>query len=185
MVKTPLQKYDHLTGNNGYLTEHLSKKFHEDSMSKANAFVDLVRRNAGDVEMQANIGAAKKREKNRRALERIISAIEFLGRMGLALRGHRDSGTLLMPQLNSQEIDYTQGNFRATLQFMASCNDKVICEHISNVGKNCTYISPRIQNDILKAIGTFFQKRIVQEVKEARFFPCLLMKRRMYRLKNN
>ena len=95
------------------------------------------------------------------------------GANGLALRGHRDSGTLLMPQLNSQEIDYTQGNFRATLQFMASCNDKVICEHISNVGKNCTYISPRIQNDILKAIGTFFQKRIVQEVKEARFFSLL------------
>ena len=173
MVKTPLQKYDHLTGSNGYLTEHLSKKFHEDSLSKANAFVALVQSNAGDVEQQANIGAAKKREKNRRALERIVSSIEFLGRLGLALRGHRDSGDLLMPQSNSSEIDYTQGNFRATLQFMASCNDKVIYEHISTAGRNSTYISPRIQNDLLEAIGVFFQKRIVHEVKEARFFSLL------------
>ena len=59
IVKTPLQKHTHLTGKNGYLTEHLSKKFHEDSLSRSNAFVALVKSNAGDVEQQANVGAAK------------------------------------------------------------------------------------------------------------------------------
>jgi len=81
-AKTPLQKYTHLTGKNGYLTEHLSKEFYEDSLSRSNAFVSLVESKAGDIEQQAKVGAAKQREKNRRALERIILSIEFLGRLG-------------------------------------------------------------------------------------------------------
>ena len=124
IVKTPLQKYTHLTAKNGYLTEHLSKQFHEDSLSTSNAFVALVKSNAGEVEQQANVGAAKQRKKNRMALKRIIFSIEFLGRLGLPLRRHRDSGTLLMPQLGSSDIDYTQRNFQAMLQFMAACNDQ-------------------------------------------------------------
>ena len=64
IVKTPSQKYDHLTGNYGYLTEQLSKQFHEDSLSRTNEFVTFVKSNTGDVEQQANIGAAKKRKIN-------------------------------------------------------------------------------------------------------------------------
>ena len=56
---------------------------------------------------------------------------------------------------------------------MASCNDEVIYEHITTAGRNSTYISPKIQNDILEAIDVFFQKHIVEEVKEARFFSLL------------
>ena len=142
IVKTPLQKYMHLTGKNAYLTKHLSKRFHDDSLSKSNAFVSQVKNNAGDVEQQARVGAGKQREKNRRGLERITFSIEFLGRLGLPLHGHRDSCTLPMNQTGSSDIDYTQGNFRAMLQFMASCNDQTIYEHIRNVGRNSTYISP-------------------------------------------
>ena len=96
-----------------------------------------------------------------------------MGRLGLPLRGHRDSGTFPKPQLGSSDIDYTQGNFRAMLQFMAACNDQTIYEHIINVGRNSTYISPRIQNDLLDAISASLEKSIVAEVKEARFFLLL------------
>jgi len=106
-------------------------------------------------------------------LERIIFSIEFLGRLGLPLRGHRDSGTLPMPQTGSSDTDYTQGNFRAMLQFMAACNDQTIYEHIRNVGRNSTNISPRIQNDLLDAMGASLEKSIVAEVKEERFFSLL------------
>ena len=60
------------------------------------------------------------REKNRRALERIIVAVEFQGRLGLPLRGQRDFGDLPLPKENN-DIDYTQGNLRATLQLMVDC----------------------------------------------------------------
>ena len=79
IVKTPLQKYTHLTAKNGYLTEHLSKQFHEDSLSRSNAFVALVKSNAGDVEQQANVVAAQQRKKNRMALKRIIFPSSFWG----------------------------------------------------------------------------------------------------------
>ena len=72
IVKTPLQKYTHLTAKNGYLTEHLSKQFHEDSLSRSNACVALVKSNAEDVEQQANVAAAKQRKKNRMALKKNI-----------------------------------------------------------------------------------------------------------------
>jgi len=77
IVKTPLQKYTHLTGKNGYLKKHLSKQLHEDSLSRSNAFVSIIKSNAGDVEQQGKVGAAKQREKNRRALERIIFPSSF------------------------------------------------------------------------------------------------------------
>ena len=105
IVKTPLQKNMHLTAKNRHLTEHLSKQFHKDSLSRSNAFIALVKSNAGDVEQPANVGAAKQPKKNRMALERIIFSVEFLGRLGLPLRGHRDSGTLPMPPPDSSDID--------------------------------------------------------------------------------
>ena len=183
IIKTPLQKHTHLTAKNGYLTEHLSKQFHGDSLSRSNAFVG--KNNAGDVEQQVNVGAAKQRKKNRMALKRIIFSIEFLGRLGLPFLEHRDSGTLPMPQPGSSDIDYTQENFRAMLQFMAACNDQTIYEHINNVGRNSTYISPRIQNDLLDAMGASLEKSIIAEVKEARFFRYWLIKQRMHPQKNN
>ena len=67
IVKSPLQKYTHLTAKNGYLTEHLSKQFHKDSLSRSNTFVALVKSNARDVDQQANVEAAKQRKKNRMA----------------------------------------------------------------------------------------------------------------------
>ena len=79
IVKSPLQKYTHLTAKNGYLTEHLSKQFHKDCLSRSNAFVALVKSNAEDVEQQANAGAAKQRKENIIALERIIFPSSFWG----------------------------------------------------------------------------------------------------------
>ena len=94
-------------------------------------------------------------------------------------------GTLPMLQPGSSDIDYRQGNFRAMLQIMAACNDQTIYEHINNVGRNSTYISPRIQNDLLDAMGASLEKSIVAEVKEVRFFRYRPMKQRMHSQKNN
>ena len=99
IVKTPSQKDDHLTGINGYLTEHLSKQFHENNLSRANEFVES---NAEGVEQQGNIGAAKKRKKM--AFMQIVSSIEVFKRKGFALLGQRDFGALLMPQSNWTKI---------------------------------------------------------------------------------
>jgi len=67
LVKSPLQDYSHLTGKNGYLTSHLSTDFHEDSVSKASAFLNTFHKQS-DVAQQLNAAAAAETNKNRRAL---------------------------------------------------------------------------------------------------------------------
>lgn len=106
---------------------------------------------ADDVILQLNTTAAKQREKNRQTLQRIIVAFEFLGRLGLPLRGHRDSERLLLPPAGTSDIDYTQGNLRATLQLMTACDDDVLREHLFTTSLRTTYISPQAQNELITA----------------------------------
>ena len=76
IVKTLLQKDTHF---NRFLTV-LSKQFNKDSLSRSNQFVALVKNNEGVCQQQANVRAAKKREKNRKILGRIIFfLLSFLG----------------------------------------------------------------------------------------------------------
>ena len=82
IVKIPLQKYTHLSAKNGYLTEHLSKQFHEDSLSRSNAFVPLVKSNAGDVEQQANVGAAKATQEKQNGFEKNYFFHRVFGAIG-------------------------------------------------------------------------------------------------------
>lgn len=182
LVKTPLQTYSHLTGEDGYLSNHVTKEFHENCVTKAQSFIDTMTAGGkGDIAQQLGSAAAAEREKNRAALKRIILAVEFNGRLGLPLRGHRDSGTLQHPAVHKQVsgvthlsgIDYSQGNLRATLQLMLECNDVVLTQHLSTARQNSTYISPLSQNAIIDAVATVIKRSIVASVEKAQFFSIL------------
>jgi hypothetical protein len=184
LVKSPLQKYDHLTGKDGYLTSHLATVFHEDCLSRANALVETMRSSAGNISQQLHTSAAGYLEKNRRALGRIIQAIEYHGRLGLPLRGHRDSGELPLhdataagsagsSRITGSNIDYTEGNLRALLQLMVECNDDVLKQHLATTGKNATYISPVSQNVLIESMSTVMQRKILAEVQQAKYFAVL------------
>jgi hypothetical protein len=166
LVHQPLTKYDLLTGKKGALTAHLKCGYHEDSMQKSQCFKQAMY--SGDVSKQLQTTFSLQREKNKDALKRILKAIEFLGRTGMALRGHRDSGQLALG-VNT----YTEGNFRALLQLMVDCGDVTLQVHIENAKKNATYLSPSSQNNIITAIFHTMRKDIVAEVKHARFFSIM------------
>ena len=134
-----------------YLSNHVTKEFHENCVTKAQSFIETMKDGGkGDISQQLSSAAAAQREKNRAALKRIILAIEFNGRLGLPLRGHRDPGTLQHPAVHKQVssvthlsgIDYSQGNLRATLRLMLECNDVVLTHHLSTARQNSTYIPP-------------------------------------------
>jgi len=161
-----------MTGDNGYLTSHLRNAFHEDCSTRAHAFVQLKHSQSGDIAQQLDSAAAAQRERNRRALQRIIQAIEFHGRLGIALRGHRDCGDLRVPECGG-EIDYTQGNMRATLQLMVACNDEALKQHLTTTGRNATYISPASQNLLIDAIAAVIRRHVVAEVNDAGYFSIL------------
>ena len=97
LVKELLKKYVHLTGKDGYLTQHLKNIFHEYSAQAATDFLKTIE-SGSDISSLLNQEAAGQRMNNRSCLKRILQAIEFYGRLGLALRGHRDSGELLIEE---------------------------------------------------------------------------------------
>ena len=73
-----------------------------------------------------NQAATTALEKNRLILRRILEAIVFLGRLGLPLRVHRDSG-LLSLATNEERFDYyAEENFRALLRLMSACGDSIL-----------------------------------------------------------
>ena len=166
LVTQPLTNYSRLTGREGYLTKHLKKDFQDQAKQAADAFL---KRGEKDILTQIDAKFAQQRDKNRAALTRIISAIEYHGRLGLPLRGHSDSGPLRM----QNDIDYTQGNFCALMQMMAACGDKTLEEHSKKCAKNASYISPAAQNNIIGCINTVLQQHIVEEVVEAKMFSLL------------
>jgi len=60
------------------------------------------------------------------------------------------------------------------LQLIAA-NDDAVKNHLEQPAmRNCTYKSPKIQNDIIEIIGKdIIQKKIVSEITEARFYSIL------------
>ena len=69
------------------------------------------------------------------------------------------------------------GNFIAHLKVMAN-HDALLKVHLERPRfHNATYVSPRIQNEIIDVIGkSIIQKSLLNEVKEANFLLLWFMK---------
>ena len=108
-------------------------------------------------------------EKNRHVLKSILKCIEFCGRRGITLRGHRDNDT----QIDTAEKDShhtNTGNFKELIRFQIDSGDSILEEHLRNCPKNATYVS-KMQNELLLCIKMFIQNKIVEEVKNQPFGP--------------
>ena len=66
-----------------------------------------------------------------------------MGRQNVALRGHRDDGSLFNPQLGNE------GNFRELLRFRIDAGDKSLESHLQNTSSRSTYISKTTKNEII------------------------------------
>ena len=126
-----------------------------------------------NVSLQLNTDHETQREKNRAALRSIISVLEYHGRSGEGLRGHRDSGQLSTSFESGSCIDYSQGKFRATLQLVIKHGDKVLKDHLDSKSKRGTYISSHSQNTLIENIFTVQKRLIVTMVEDGRFFSLL------------
>ncbi|KAI6647733.1 52 kDa repressor of the inhibitor of the protein kinase-like [Oopsacas minuta] len=99
----------------------------------------------------------------------IIKTIILCGRLGIALRGHRDDG-----QLNDEvDISGQSGNFHALLAFRVESDDKLLKEHLVKTNKNAMYISKTIQNTFIDLCGQEILKTIVSEIKKIGYFAIL------------
>ena len=88
-----------------------------------------MRSDAGDVTQQLHPSFSLQNEQNRSTLKQILHSVELLGRLGLLLRGHRDSGALSRPGNTTEagsQIICTEGNIHSLLQFMVTCNHHIM-----------------------------------------------------------
>ena len=82
--------------------------------------------------------------RNRQVLKSMIACLEFCGRQGISLRGHRDDST--SGSLN-------QGNFKALIQLRIDAGDVSLETHLQTCSKRATYMSKTTQNELLQCIG--------------------------------
>ena len=91
LVNKPLKSYRCLTGKDGALDVHLTRKYHDDDVLLAENFVPtFTNRIRGRIDTEAE----RQRKRDRERLVPIIKTIILCGRTGIPLRGHRDDGLL-------------------------------------------------------------------------------------------
>ena len=140
LVLKPLQRFSKLTGKGGDLTTHNSNQYHMTCAVKVNEFL---KRSATDSALDVrNMQDQSRRQAvstNREKLRSILDTILLCGRQNLALRGHRDSG-----QIEVEEPDENDGNFRALLRFRMRAGDTYVEEHFRDGPGNALYSSPKV-----------------------------------------
>ena len=98
---------------------------------------------------------------NRHYLKSVAETLLLTGRLEIALRGHDES-----------ESSLNKGNFLEIFSIIAK-HDPIVQERIDKGPKNATYLSPDIQNSILKIMGKMIRDRISAEVRLSGFFSLM------------
>ncbi|XP_033223319.1 zinc finger MYM-type protein 1-like [Belonocnema kinseyi] len=99
----------------------------------------------------------------------VVEAIIVLGRQELALRGHRESGNIVI------QNDFTgpnEGNFRALLKYRAK-GDPILRSHLEGPGKRDKFTSPSIQNEIIDACYEILTQKAISKIRAAKFYSIL------------
>jgi len=110
-----------------------------------------------DVHQMLNSSVKNVIESNNRKLHSIISSIIFLGVHGIPLRGKTDDTAI----------------FNNLLHFRVESGDEILNDHFKNSVKNASYMSHRIQNELISIIGNVICNMILKRVKEAECYSIL------------
>lgn len=126
-------------------------------------FVLTYENQKNDLISEIDEGRKQQQTDNIEKLVPIIRAVMLNGGQGLALRGHRNSGPLLlkMPMEND-------GNFRAFLRYTIVYCDENLANHQETAKLNATYIDLNIQHEIIDAAGKLILMKFIKRVNEAK-----------------
>ena len=113
---------------------------------------------------QLDTALAKQVAKNKAMLASVLKTILLCGRQNIALRSHRDDNT------TRSDHAVNPGNFQVLLDFRCDAGDSVLTEHFKHVGKNATYNSKTIQNDLIDCVAQWIQSKIIANTQENHFF---------------
>lgn len=163
LVKTPFLNFKFAKGKkDGVLTLHDAADYHRQAVTQAKLFLAAYSRPERRIENQLDQQKQQQYDMNKALLSCLIDAVRLCGTQNMALRGHRDDSTAA--------TDANQGNFLAILNFVASYNP-LLKEHLDR--SKAKYISKTIQNEIILATGKLLQERILEPLKESRFYSII------------
>lgn len=155
------------------LKEHLKTEYHAAAAMNENNF-SITNTTGNDVSAMIHTQHSIIKQQNRQKMVRIFRAINWLARQGLSLRGHRDSGSLILSEdeNGAAVVDHTRGNFHALLQLLAE-DDPVLREHLINSASKAKYICPMAQNDMLQAMGNVLTAKLVEQINAAQYITVM------------
>ena len=65
------------------------------------------------------------------------------------------------------------GNFLALLKFRIEAGDQALGDHLKTAPANAMYTSKTIQNELVSICGNFIQERILESIRNARFYSVI------------
>lgn len=129
---------------------HEKSKCHQD----ANQVMIVLPATTRDIGESCSAAHAIQKSENRSMLLKILQNVRFLGRQGLALRGHDDS-----------ESNFVQ------LMNLRACDDPKIIDWLQK--KSNKYTSPDIQNEMLQIMALDILRNIAADLHNASFFTIM------------
>ena len=142
-----------------------NRTLHKDTSALLYSVQEKMERNLEDVDEMLDRQLKFEVSENRKILRSIIDTIIFLGRQGLALRGHRDDS-----QYHPDVGEYSTGsvgNFIELLNYRVRGGDKDLGKHLESYSKNASYISKTTQNELIKCCVTLSRKMSYKTLKKA------------------
>ena len=94
----------------------------------------------------------------------------------MALRGHREGISGLSEPEKTIGDNVNAGNFLATIRLLVKY-DVILAEHVQSAKKkpkSVTYFSNRSQNEIIDLLGGNIKKKIISEIKDAKYVTIML-----------
>ena len=142
-----------------------NRTLHKDTSALLYSVQEKMERNLEDIDEMLDRQFKFEVSENRKILRSIIDTIIFLGRQGLALRGHRDDS-----QYHADVGEYSTGsvgNFIELLNYRVRGGDKDLGKHLESYSKNASYISKTTQNELIECCGQIINENLLQDIKKA------------------
>nr|XP_023025624.1 zinc finger MYM-type protein 1-like [Leptinotarsa decemlineata] len=144
-------------------------QYHKHAMIVLNNLKTVMEEKMNAIDRSLEVGKANQAKENAERLKPIIDTVIFCGQQGIALRSHRDYRDFNLDAMP----DDNEENFRTLLRMRIEVSAEKLRDHFISCGKNATYISWNIQNEIIDACDKVIKSHRVKDVKDATFFSVL------------